>query len=439
MKLRVFFAVFALFAISLLPAAAQKLIDSSDGYQLSLVLDHPDAVYAVGEEAVAQVTLTLNGKPADEKVIIVSSKDYYAPSKMQETVTLENGCARIVKTLDEPGFVHIRCNFKTPQGNTLSQMVGAGFDPLKIERSLPKPDDFDSYWAAQKELQAAIPLNMRVTRVDAKVAGVDLYDVQADCVAGNFSSYVAIPSGAQKGSLPAMVLCHGAGVAASRASVAAKWASEGIVVIDFNVHGLPNDQPREFYSNLYKGELKQYYLYDTSDRDSLFFRKMILRLLRAIDVVTAQEEWDGERLIVFGRSQGGAQALIGGGIDSRVDLVCAEIPALCDVTGYAAGRMAGWPKWAIIDAEGNITDETALNSIRYVDAINFVPAMKAKCYMTVGFIDVSCCATSVYAVFNEIPTEKHIYNHTTTGHRSTPEGDAYVRQAVLDYLQESGK
>lgn len=420
-----------------LPAFAQKkkITDSADGYKISAVLDHEDHIYKVGEEIKVSVSLTLDGESVDAPLTYFFTKDFYAPSKITSKVKAAGGRYETSYTPDEPGFVNFKFTFRTPQGNTIYSLVGAGVDPYSIGRSMDVPADFNKYWKRQKALQSKVAMNIRLEEVPSKVPGVKAYDVQADCLAGNFSGYLAIPDGCAPGSLPAMVLCHGAGVASSRLNVAAKWAKEGIVVLDFNVHGIPNGQPREYYQGLQKGELFQYYLKDTSSRDSLFFRSMILRLLRSLDIVTSRPEWDGKRLIVSGRSQGGAQALIAGGLDQRIGLVCAEIPALCDVTGNAAHRMGGWPKWKIIDSKGNITDTQALESIRYVDSINFVPNMKAKCYMTVGFIDQSCCATGVFAVYNQVPTEKYIYHHTKTGHRQTPEGEAFVRQAILDFIK----
>lgn len=431
--LKSLFIAAVIFAFSY-TASAQKLIDSADGYRMTLKLDRPDAIYNVGEEIKAEVSMTINDEPFEGEIRWKTAKDNYKPSERHGVTSLEDGKAFITCSLDEPGIIHIVCTFKTPQGNTIAQMVGAAVDPYRIERSMPVPADFNKYWKKQLKKQSDIPMNIRLKEVNCGYSGLKAFDIQADCAAGNFSGYLVLPENAQPKSLPAMVLCHGAGVAASRLKIAAEWAKEGIIVLDFNVHGLPNDKPREWYRDLGKNELKEYWLYDTSDRDRLFFRKMIFRLMRAFEIVTERQEWDGERLIAFGRSQGGAQALIAGGLDPRIKLVCAEIPALCDVTGYAAKRAAGWPRWPIIDKSGNITDEKALNAIRYVDVINFVPQMKAKCYMTVGYIDVSCPATGVFAVYNEIPTEKHLLHNTKTGHRVTPEGDAFVRQAVLDYI-----
>ena len=417
------------------PLSAQKLIADLDGYHLSVKLDHADCIYSVNEPIVASVTLTLNGEPLDAGILYTKSKDNYTPTIERGELALTGGKATVTMSLDEPGFMMLRITYKTPKGGTLSQLVGAGVDPYSIGRSLPEPDDFQEYWTGQRALQAAIPENIRLTPVPSKKRGVIAYDVQADCLAGNFSGFIAIPENAAPKSLPALVSCHGAGVASSRLAIAAKWAEQGIMAIDFNVHGLPNDQPRDYYRSLESrgGELHQYYYTGTSDRNSVFFRRMILRLMKALDIICARPEWDGEHLIAFGRSQGGAQALIAGGIDPRVKLVCAEIPALCDLSGAVAGRSSGWPRYQQHAKEQfPARDQEA---VRYVDAMNFAPHIKGISFVTCGFIDLVCPPTGVFAVYNTIPGEKHILHNTDTGHITTKTGEDYVRQAVKDYLE----
>lgn len=427
--------VFIVFLALVFPVSGQKLISDLDGYHLSVKLNHEDCIYKVGEPVVASVSLSFEGKPFEATVQYSKSKDNYTPTIEKGEITLVNGAASVKMSLDEPGFLLLRITYKTPGGGTLSQLVGAGVDPYAIKRSLPQPEDFQQYWEEQKALQATIPKNIRLTPVPSKKRGVIAYDVQADCLAGNFSGFIAIPENAAPGSLPALVSCHGAGVASSRLAIAAKWAEQGIMAIDFNVHGLPNDQPREYYRALESkdGALHQYYYKGTSHRDSVFFRKMILRLMTAIDIICERPEWDGERLIAFGRSQGGAQALIAGGIDSRVKLVCAEIPALCDLSGAVVGRSSGWPRYQQ-NAKENFPAENQ-EAVRYVDAMNFAPSIKGISFVTCGFIDLVCPPTGVFAVYNTIPGEKHILHNTDTGHITTEAGENYVRQAVRDYLE----
>ena len=413
----------------------EVVVNIHDGYSLSVEFDHKNRLYDIGEKVVATISFTHNGEPVQEEMTIEVSMDNYLPTVQKSTVRLGEMPYVMELSVDQPGFLMVKATCKIPDGPTVTKIGSAGICIYDIKRSLEEPEDFVAYWEGQKALQRALPDDLILTPVTTTVAGVTAYDVQATCLAGPFSAYLAIPEDAQRGRLPAMVLCHGAGVASSRLSVAAQWASRGIITLDFNVHGLQNGLPQEYYSALgaQGGELFQYYLNGTESRENIFFRYMILRLVKAMDVVTAREEWDGENLIVYGRSQGGGQSIIASGIDDRVKLICAEIPALCDMTGYKVGRASGWPRYES-NYKNGLTPEQE-SAIRYIDAMNFAAHSKAKTYFTVGFIDVTCPPTSVLAAYNTIPAEKHILHNLYTGHVTTPEGEAYVSEAVDSFLK----
>lgn len=432
-----------LLLLLLLPAASCtfKFLDGEetlyihDGYSLSISFDHPDQLYDVGEPILATISFTHNGKALDNSITVETSKDNYAPTVETRTLSMDGHAQELLLQLDEPGFLMVKATCKIPDGPTITKLACAGVDIYGIRRSLEEPDDFMAYWDGQKQAQRALEDHLTLTPVSTTVKGVSAYDLQADCLAGPFSAYIAIPENAGEKSLPAIVLCHGAGVASSRLSVAAAWAAEGFIAIDFNVHGLPNGMPSEYYSALgaQGGALFQYYLNGTESRDEIFFRYMILRLVKAIDTATARPEWDGENLIIFGRSQGGGQAIIGGGIDERVNLICAEIPAICDMTGFLVDRASGWPRFAsTLKAP---LSEAQIQTIRYIDAMNFAAHCRAEAYFTVGFIDVTCPPTSVLSAFNTLPGEKHIRHNLNTGHSTTPEAEAYVHDAVIRFIQ----
>lgn len=79
---------------------------------------------------------------------------------------------------------------------------------------------------------------------------------------------------------------------------------------------------------LSRGELKDYRNAGHEDRETCYFKGMFLRLVRAIDFLTSQPEWDGKTLIVYGSSQGGYQAIVAAGLDSRVSYFCAGVPRM---------------------------------------------------------------------------------------------------------------
>ncbi len=429
MKLKVFFF---LAVVTVGSAFGQKLRESGDGYLLNVALDQSKPIYQVNEEIHGRVILTKDGFPVKlETVDWIQSKDNYAPTVEEKKLIISAGVGEFKVMLNEPGFILCRFNFTTPGDTLLSQLLGVAVDPLDIKPSMECPADFDSYWEGQKQKQELQPLEPWFRRISINEPDVEVYDVQANSLAGNFSAYMARPLNAEPNSLPAMILFHGAGVASSRLSEAIRWAKEGVCVIDFNVHGLPNGLPRSYYRNLYKGSLRQYYLEGIESRDSLFFRSMILRVFRAIEIITMQPEWDGKNLIAFGRSQGGGQAIIAAGLDPRVNLLCAEIPALCDHTGNVANRVNGWPKLMGNKAE---YDRAALQVVPYVDAVNFAQRTHAKAYITVGFIDLSCPPTSVYAMYNQLRGEKYILNIYNKGHVISPESWEFVCSGVKDFL-----
>jgi cephalosporin-C deacetylase-like acetyl esterase len=421
-------------ALLLLVGGAQAKPLKPTAYALRVTTDRMEALYHRGEQVKFTILLTHSNQPLDgARVKWKISRDGKEPA-LQEGATLTQA-GRVILTgkLDEPGFLQCRADISLPGESVPTGRAGAAIDPLEIKPSMPVPDDFAAFWAEQKKQLAVVPVNARLTPVISPVAEVECFDVQADSAVGKLSAYLTRPKGAAAKSLPAIVLTHGAGVASSRLSTAVKWAQDGLLALDFGAHGLPNGKPKDFYAQLYRGELKDYFWKGRDSRSDCFFRELYLRLQRALDVVTVQPEWDGKRLVVCGRSQGGGQALVAGGLDTRVTFVAAEIPAFCDHTGITQGRINGWPRLIPNDIEK--PDPKAVQAVRYFDAVNFAARARAQAFITVGFIDVVCPPTGVYAAFNQLPQPKKIWQHVDTGHISRADYDAGVRTAILAYLQ----
>ena len=428
MKLKLFSALWLLISLGLqaqTPAPALTLKASTD---------HPDALYKVGETATFTIEALQDGKPlADGKVVCVFSKDG-VQSQPPQTLNVKDGKATLIGKLDEPGFLLLRAT-----SDKASTMAGAGYDPLLLKPSLPVPEDFDAFWDAQKAALAQVPAKATLTPVTTGVPkGVAAFDVQVDCVDKPVTGYFGKPLQAKAKSLPAILHVHGAGVRSSNLG-SVFWALNegGMLSMDINAHGLPNGKPKEFYDALTAGELKGYPNSNPQDREKIYFKGMFLRLIRAIDFLTAQPEWDGKTLIVYGSSQGGFQAFAAAGLDKRVSFICAGVPAGCDHTGSQANRISGWPKIVPNDVEGK-PNATALQASSYFDNVNF--AIRAKCQgavVTVGFIDTTCPPTSVYAAYNALTVPKEIHNDILAGHTNTPAASKFMQAAALKHVREN--
>jgi cephalosporin-C deacetylase-like acetyl esterase len=426
------------FAISLCLAAWTQLQAAAPKQAPSFIItaDHPDAIYKSGETVRFTVQLTADSKLAtDAELNWKISKDGVPPIRTGR-VQLTNGTATITGQLAEPG--HLLCSMTgTVAGKPENALAGAAFDPLLIKPSLPVPDDFDAFWDAQKKKLAAVPMNPRLTPVANSAApNLACFDVQLDCVgSAPVSGYLAKPAGAKPKSLPILLHMHGAGVSSAMLNVAAHWAQHDLLAMDINAHGLPNGRPQQFYTDLSLGALKDYRRFGSDSRETCYFLGMFLRAARALDFLTTQPEWDGKTIIVDGISQGGFQAFAVAYLDNRVSFLSAGEPAGCDHSGMVAGRACGWPKLVSTDAAGQ-PDAKELQTARYFDNVNFAAHTKAKrVFLTVGFIDTTCPATTVYAAYNNLPIPKQIFNDIPAGHILSPPSIAASEKAVFDYLK----
>jgi cephalosporin-C deacetylase-like acetyl esterase len=397
--------------------------------------ERADALYHQGEPVRFNITVTDSGKPAVGVVEWSILKDGL-PTEQKGKAELVDGKAVASGTLGEPGFLQVRAVYRPEAKAKAAPVVGLGgaaIDPTEIKRSLPVPDDFDAFWDGMKKKLAAVPIESKLVSVKSPVKDVESFDVTAPALGIQISGYMSKPVGAKPKSLPIILTVHGAGVSDSSLGGSASWASKGFLAMDMNAHGLPNGKPKQFYADLYAGPMNPYRYEFRNDREKAYFTGMMLRLIRGIDVLAAQPEWDGKRVIVYGSSQGGYQAIAAAGLDARVTFFAAGVPAGCDHSGMMANRIAGWPK--IVPMKDGKPDLAVLEAFRYIDCMNFATRTKAAgCYFTVGFIDGVCPPTSVYAAYNQLNIPKEMYDDIPSGHAHSQQASDGMRKAVMKYV-----
>ncbi len=401
---------------------------------LTVAAGRAEAVYQLGEPVVFLIQAVPEaGLAPHAEVVWTISKDG-APPIQSGRVAFVDGAATVTAKLDEPGFLLCEATVADLK-KSVPALAGAGVEPGKIAPSLPVPEDFAAFWAAQKQRLAAIPLKSKLTSANPGERKVTAFDVQVEALGAPVSGYLARPLDAHPKSLPVILLLHSAGVFGANLSAAALWAEKGFLAMDINAHGLPNGQRDGFYRDLGARALKDYPLAGREARESSYFLGMFLRLVRAIDFLCAQPEWDGRSVIVHGASQGGFQALAAAALDERVTFFAAGVPAGCDHSGMVAGRITGWPR--LVPMHAGQPDANILQTARYFDAVNFARLTKAKgAIVTVGFIDKLCPPTTVYTAFNALPiADKKIYQDVPSGHDLSPGATAAIHEAIFAHLQ----
>ena len=435
MHLRVPAGLLAL--VWLFPVLPSQAQDHS--YQLMVVTDRTDAIYEVGESAKFVVTLTKGDQAVTDAAVSYVVDDFITDQPVDSGYPRgelqTDGNSVIEVRLLSPGFLRCEVTFVSPENETLNATAGAGFSPTKIAPSLPVPDDFDEFWTKQKAILAELSAEAKLTPVTSQQADLETFNAEVACVGGvPVSGYFSRPKNAVPKSLPAILWVHGAGVVSSNIGNAEKGAAAGMLSFDINAHGILNGQPAAYYQELNEGRLRDYRAAGREDRETCYFRGMFLRLVRAIDFLTSQSEWDGKTVIVIGHSQGGGQALAAGGLDNRVTMIAVGVPAICDHSGRAAGRVNGWPKLVPLATDGK-PDRTILEVARYFDGVNFASRCRAEAIMSVGFVDATCPPSSCYAAFNQLQGMKHMINEPLMAHAAPQDIQDAFFEKVLEHIR----
>ncbi len=409
-------------------------------YKLTVRAERETAIYEKGEKIIFHVQLTEAGKPlADKNLKYVISADGTHPQSGELKST--DAVAVIETALDKPGFVRCQVSWPDAPGKTITAVGGAGVAPLEIKSSIPEPENFDAFWNAQKEALADHWRDEMKPMPAEKINDpkIEVFDVTVTGPDGPvMTGYFAKPKDAQPKSLPIVISYQSAGVKSAKMPI--REAKRRVLALDVNAHGLENGQPTEYYKNLYAGELKSYFLTgpatNAADIEKNYFIGMYRRVYRSLQFMKARPEWDGKTIVVFGTSQGGGQALVAAGLDSRVSFCAAFVPALCYPLGSLEGNSDGWPGFLRNKTAEN-ADPALVKTVTYIDAALFAKRIKAESVLSTGFVDATCSPTSVYVAYNNITAPKQIFPTPETDHATPPATYAAVFKLLWDYVERN--
>ena len=296
-----------------------------------------------------------------------------------------------------------------------NDLAQAAFEPEKLRPMTDMPDDFTAFWEQARAEQAKIPMEPRVERAEQWCTDkVDVYYVRLQSFRKDnyVYGYVSVPK--SKGPHPAVLYVPGAGVAKIKPST--YMAEKGVITMTIGIHGIPLDMPDENYDILKNGALNGYQFVNLDIRDQYYYKRVFMGCVRAIDYIFTLPEFDGERMMVSGGSQGGGLSIVTTALDPRVKYFVCFYPALCDHMGYLYDRAGGWPHMFDRTRTCFRTAERILNS-RYYDAANFARLIRVPGFFSWGYNDLSCPITSMYSAYNVVTAPKELVLELRNGHR----------------------
>ena len=373
--------------------------------------DHNDWEYALGEKCTFTVRVVKAQNLLPDVTVDYELGPEMYPTEKKEGVVLKDGTLKLRSSMKTPGF--LRCKVKAHvDGRTYEGLATAAYEPDKLRPVSQLPDDFQSYWSETLRKARELPLNPLMTLLPERCTETDnVYQVsfQTKPGGGRFYGILSIPK--KEGKYPALLRVPGAGV---RPYTGDTYTAPGrVITLEVGIHGIPVTMQQSVYDALANGALSNYWTFRRDDRDAIYYNRVIVGALRAVDLICSLPQFDGKTLGVTGSSQGGALTIITAALDSRVTFLAPVHPAMCDHEAFFEKRACGWPHYFLYYGGA---DDKVRQIVRYYDTANFARFIKVPGWYSWGYNDEVCPPTSMHAAYNLIEAPKELHPYLETGH-----------------------
>ena len=400
-----------LLAIAVLGSLQAQIIGSE--IMVMVQPDHQDWTYKTGEKARFTVSVLKSGT-----LLNGVSVDYAAGPEMyqgeKKSVVLKDGTLTLTGTMKTAGFYRVDVTAHV-NGREYKGACAAAFSPEQLKPSTVMPKDFSDYW--QNAVKEARYTDLDPTRrllPERCTKDVNVYEVSFQNVRWGSRTYGILTVPVKEGKYPALLRVPGAGVRPYGGDV--YTASQGAIVLEIGIHGIPVTMEQGIYDRLHNGALNGYWNFGMDNRDESYYKRVVLGCIRALDYIEQYTQWNGQQMGVTGSSQGGFLSLATAGIDKRITFYGAVHAALCDHTASLKGVACGWPHYFYENKGKGM--EKRIETSRYYDGVNFARLItdKQEGWFSFGYNDNVVPPTTAWATYNTVTGPKTISPYQKTAH-----------------------
>ena len=402
------FVLLSFLLCSLLPAMGQI---RGNNIVVTVTPDHKDWNYKVGEKAQFVVNVLRSGTLIDNAVIDYEAGPEMYPDVSKKNVTLKDGTMKWTGTMKTPGFYRLKVTAHVGGKNYVG-MCTAGFSPELLQPATKCPADFDEFWEKALSEARKNALDPHLTLLpDRCTETVNVYEVSFvnDRPQGRIYGILCRP--VKPGKYPALLRVPGAG---SRPYGGDVWtASQGAVVLEIGIHGIPVTLEQKVYDNLNHGAFEGYWESNLDQPEKNYYKRVVVGAVRAVDYIASLPEWNGKDIGVTGASQGGFLSLAVAALDKRITYMAAVHDAMCDYEIALQKRACGWPHYFYKQEN---PDMRKVEGARYYDGINFARRVACPSFFTFGYNDEVVPPSSSWSVYNVVTAPKTVSLYQMTGH-----------------------
>ena len=293
-----------------------------------------------------------------------------------------------------------------------------------------RPRDFLGFWQKTlAELEGVCPNLVRepldTDSTDLALEGISFLSLGHRRIQG----YFLRPRDEERG--PLVIHAHGYG---SSCTVQWDWARAGFNVVGIDVRGFGRSKPA-----LPKPSRWGYVLSGISTPETSVLRGAVCDYVRAAEIGQSLLAPSARRTVFYGRSFGGAIALMAEGVAHAADLLAVGVPTF----GWAEGRYffvkdgSGQEINAYLHAYPDHTEDVML-VLRYFDSIHFAGITACPTLIGIGLEDMVVPADTVYAIAKQLAGPVEIMEFPVS-HTNKPEEALWERfEARWEYLAKEG-
>jgi cephalosporin-C deacetylase len=288
----------------------------------------------------------------------------------------------------------------------------------------PRPEDFDAYWdEALAEMKAVDP-RVQLNLAAFQTPYAECFDLFFTGVGGSrvHAKYLRPREAGEP--RPAVLQFHGYSGDSGDWTDKLGYAALGFCVaaMDCRGQGGISEDLGVVRGNTFKGQIIRGL---DDDPRKLAFRQIFLDTAQLGRIVASFEEVDGTRLGAMGDSQGGGLTLACAALLPELKMAAPRFPFLCDYQRV----------WEMDLAEGpyeelktyfrrydplHVREREVFTKLGYIDVQHLAPRIRAKVLMGCGLMDKICPASTQFAAYNKITSEKEILIYPDFGHEGLP-------------------
>lgn len=301
---------------------------------------------------------------------------------------------------------------------------------------LTASEDFAAFWEASLEECRKKPLFATRKPIETLMLNTVAYEVtfRGFDETPLHGLYLLPDYKERKGKLPCVVVFHGYSGGKECAEHHAVWLMMGLAVLAVDVRGQGGTTGNLL--PLLHGQSAGWVSQNILDRDTCYYKAIVLDAVRALDWAWEQPEIDSSCIAVFGESQGGGLALAATALSGKAAVTVSLIPNMCRMdygVMHSTGSLSEVGRFASMFPEHL---DRILNVLSYFDIVNLADRIQTPVLVSASLKDTVCWPDTVFAAYNRMNSaNKEMLVDPFAGHYISRSSWRKSLQFIRDRLQ----